>query len=164
MYLHGSVCVLNRCKWGCTYAPNVDLGDKDLMWICEDLPTIMNINGDYLTLFGCCVLSETPRTTWASDMVHYPTLHPKFLYWTWDMQFVCLLPGLSELLPNSIADNLQPNQSILKQDMQSAVPPSCSLDGDEKSEMFNARVIRTRARQVGEPNKNQHTWRVKNYP
>lgn len=77
----------------------------------------------------------------------------------------CLLPAFPISYPRHSGDNLQSDQTILNQDVQGAVPSSCSLDDNEKSEMFNTRAIRTRVRQMWEADmekENQQTWRVKN--
>ena len=65
------------------------------------------------------------------------------------MHFVSVFsPAFPDSYPTRSGNNLQSNQSILNQDVQGAVPSSCFLEDDEKSEMFNSRAIGTRVRQM----------------
>lgn len=97
------------------------------MQMCEYLATTRNINGgSSLVLFlKCHVLPELPL--WF--IILCPTWNSCTGTETWSFGFFSLAFPSSYTTSN--AENLQTNQSILKQDLQSAVPHSCPLGGDE---------------------------------
>lgn len=108
-----------------------------------------------------------PCTAWAEAVVHHPAPHLKFPYWIRDIQFISVFsPAFPISYPRHSGDNLQSNQTILNQDVQGAVPSSCSLDDDEKSDVqYQGNQDQGKADVRTDMEKeNQQTWRVKNDP